>query len=469
MDEQFDNKLTDRIREVFDTYEYPPAEHGWEELRKKFPAQEKRNKVAWLWWSSAAAVILLALGIGVWYNSASNSQNNLAAVKPAVKQRVKDSVIAPTQATDQQQTTTIAKAVPADKPSYVSPYVQGIGAAPQVPYRVAATSMKVPAAQHAVETTQPENAALIAQAKNTTAATTTIAVDSAKAVIPSSQQPQLAQATQPAENNAVVQPQQNVMANNTAPKRQQSAIMDMFEQEKRNQNTAQKNVSNKQIDKKVTFAVYAATYFNYSEGSTNQVNAGAGVSSDFRLSKKLKLSTGVALAQNTLNYNSASTAPQSRSAAALVASAPLRDNMFALSAAVPVFRNYNVNMVGIDIPVNLKYEFNPDKTDAFISAGLSSGTFLDENYTYKYTYSNGTVADSKAVGEDHNESSHNSFSNFYFGKMLNVSFGIGYPVGNNRLIVEPFVKYPLGGLGAQDIRFGSGGLNLKFSFKGGKR
>jgi hypothetical protein len=48
--------------------------------------------------------------------------------------------------------------------------------------------------------------------------------------------------------------------------------------------------------------------------------------------------------------------------------------------------------------------------------------------------------------------------------MLNLAIGFGYPVGNNRLILEPFLKYPLDGLGSQNLRFGAGGINLKFNF-----
>ncbi|RFZ95105.1 hypothetical protein D0C36_06145 [Mucilaginibacter conchicola] len=468
MDEQFDNRLNNRIREVFDNYEYPPVEHGWAELRKKFPAEEKHNKVAWLWWSSAAAIILVVLGIGLWRNGFDDTQNTIA-LKPAIKQPVKDSVISNTVV---QQQPVVAKTNPSDvKQSYVSPYVQSLGVTPRVNYPANNTVVTIPVTQQPAKVVVPENSTAIAQAKNTPAtAVLTTPADSVQTLPSAVQQPQLAQATKPADDNlnaTAVQPQQNTMAATATPKPKQNSIMDMFEQEKRNQ-SAQKNTANKQGDKKVTFAVYATTYFNYSEGSSNQMNAGAGFSSDFKLSKKLKLSTGVALAQNSLNYGSAATAPQAAFAAAAKAPVLKDAALFAMSAAVPVFRNYNVSMLGIDVPVNLKYEFNPDKTDAFISAGLSSGTFFDENYTYKYTYSNGAVANNTGAAEDHNETTHSS-NNFYFGKMLNLSFGIGYPVGTNRLIVEPFVKYPLGGLGAQDIRFGSGGVNLKFSFKGGKR
>ncbi len=66
--------------------------------------------------------------------------------------------------------------------------------------------------------------------------------------------------------------------------------------------------------------------------------------------------------------------------------------------------------------------------------------------------------------------SSNSFSDFYFAKTLNVSFGIGYPIGKkNHLIIEPFLKYPLSGLGSQQIHFGAGGLNLKFDFQSAKK
>ncbi|PLW90521.1 outer membrane beta-barrel protein, partial [Mucilaginibacter sp.] len=314
-------------------------------------------------------------------------------------------------------------------------------------------------------TQQPASTPLAAKAVKTDPAN---GPDSAKTTPAMAAQQQIAQNSSAVQSNTSAATQK--ATDNGANAKVSAHMMDMLEQDKAARQ-AKSNTETSQADKKVTFSIYAATYFNYAEGSSNQVNAGAGVSSDFRLSKRLKLSTGVALAQNSLNYNAITSLPQTVSAASFVSSAPVlkQQTLFAMSAAAPVFRNYNVSMVGLDVPINLKYEFNPDKSDAFISAGLSSGTFIDENYTYRYTYSNGSLADSQGAGEDQKQSAHNSFSNFYFARMLNFSFGVGYPVGKNRLVIEPFVKYPLGGLGAQDIRFGSGGVNLKFSFKSSKK
>lgn len=92
-------------------------------------------------------------------------------------------------------------------------------------------------------------------------------------------------------------------------------------------------------------------------------------------------------------------------------------------------------------------------------AGLSSNYFIDEAYTYNY------VNMGARIDGDTEEKTTTKTSSFDFARMLNFSVGFGYPVGKqSKLSLEPFIKYPLGGLGAQDIRFGSAGLNLKLNF-----
>jgi hypothetical protein len=468
MDEQFDNNLTNHIREVFDNYEHPGVEHGWEQLRKKFPAEKKHNKVSWLWWSSAAAMIIVLLGIGMWYNKQDTTVNKLA-VKPAVKKQ-KPVIEGPKPVNNNTPNSiTPAKTNEAvvaknNAPVFINKDIPPIHYnAPAVnPANTSPVNANVNTTAQAQQAMSNSAMANIAQnGKPTQTANLSPGIDSQKLINNIANQPQLAATTQ----NGQTQTNNNLAANNIT-KKPAKTMADMFAEDKLNQPNKKSN-SDKQNSKKVNFSIYAATYFNYAEGSANQINAGAGFTSDFRLSKNLKLSTGVALAQNSLSYNSSP--PQSPSANGFVASAPAakqQDALFATSAVLPVFKNYNASLVGLDIPINIKYEFNPEKSDAYISAGLSSGTFIDESYTYHYGYGNGTSSSASTTQE---QTTHNSFNNFYFGKTLNFSFGVGYPVGGNRLIVEPFVKYPLGGLGAQDIRFGAGGVNLKFSFKTHKK
>ena len=63
MDEQFDNDLKNRIKEVFENFEDSSANEGWLLLRKKFPAEQSRRPLTWLWWGAAAAILLLFLGL----------------------------------------------------------------------------------------------------------------------------------------------------------------------------------------------------------------------------------------------------------------------------------------------------------------------------------------------------------------------------------------------------------------------
>ncbi|QHS56154.1 PorT family protein [Mucilaginibacter sp. 14171R-50] len=470
MDEQFDNKLTNHIRKVFDDYEHPGAEHGWAQLKNRFPVEEKGRKITWLWWGSAAAVILVFLGIGLWYNNGGTDGNSIA-VKSAVKHQNGQPFSTDTAG---EQTAPIINnpepVIAGNNPTPVThknignPANNGHFAVKSYPNNTGITqagqtsNVLIDHPQPAFIAAQP------VQTVQTNPATTSnkgLASDSQKVINNVTNQPQMASA-QPATVNGATQLAAAATNNNGASPSAKKTMADMFNEDKR-QIIKQKDDDNEH-SKKVNFSIYAATYFNYAEGSTNQINAGAGFTSDFKLSKNLKLSTGIALAQNSLNYNNA--APQAAKGEVFAAAPPLKQaSLFAAAALVPVFKNYNASLVGLDIPINIKYEFNPQKTDAYILAGVSSGTFIDESYTYRYNYSNGT---SIAPNSQTEQTAHNSFNSFYFAKTLNLSFGVGYPLGKNRLIVEPFVKYPLGGLGAQDIRFGAGGVNLKFSFKGKK-
>jgi hypothetical protein len=65
---------------------------------------------------------------------------------------------------------------------------------------------------------------------------------------------------------------------------------------------------------------------------------------------------------------------------------------------------------------------------------------------------------------------HKNFGSFNVIKTLNLSFGMGTDLGkSNRLVIEPFVRYPFVGAGDQNIKFTSSGVNLKFVFEGKKK
>lgn len=457
MDDQFDRDLKKRIREVFDNYEDASADKGWALLRKKYPEKAKKRPIAWMWWSSAAAILLLFLGI-LWFkqspekpkqhftavkkmgsdkqrpqtSGANNDQN--AVHNPAVPQP--DHTLA--SATDRKATVKSGTTTPPNRTA-VSGKKQGL---------LAANTRN----NLSVEKT-PANSPIIKDQNNNSAAANTSANATTLASMGKPENTNTANLSDAAklDTGNTSASKSNVIAATPGINMQRPEKFDKQLLADNNQQTKQKGLSKNGL---VRFGVYAATYFNYAKGSSSQFNVGAGLSADINLTRKLKVSTGIAIAQNSLSYPGQT--PLSTPAGINMAPLALYSaSSLQYSVSEPSFRNYSANLVGIDIPVNLKYTFDPGKSETYLLAGLSSGTFIDETYTY--SFSNSQAQSQSARG------------GFYFAKMLNLAIGTGYRVGNNRLIIEPFLKYPLDGIGSQQIRFGSGGVNLKFSIPSQKR
>ena len=455
MSNELDNEFKNHIARVFDNYDDAGADEGWMLLREKFPAQKKHRGVARLWWAAAAAVILLFTAVGLWLNYTPPVKPQQTAQNTGVKQ---------------QQA----------KPQNTAPAVPGKADEQAVDNQ--------PESSYTARTLTPD-APVLAQRKGNAAGITKTEIivphiTDVPAPLPQQKSPEGDINTTPSDNSgkpAYVavpdskKPVQNQPAEplNQPAKQPKNDIMGMLEKDSYAANGKKPEINTGESAKPVHFGLYAATYVNYAKGSDNQVNVGAGFTSDFRLTKNLKLSTGVAIAQNSFKYGG--TNDNLPMAAAAVAEKT--ENMAALSSqdeklfsgvvVTPTLQNYNASLLGLDIPINLKYEFNPEKSDTYISAGLSSGTFLSENYTYKYGYNGITGASNR---QPETETINQGLGSFYFARTLNVSFGIGYPLGkSNRLVIEPFVKYPLDGMGAQQIKFGAGGVNLKLNFQARKK
>lgn len=446
-EEKLNNDLKNRIREVFDNYEDTGADDGWLLLREKFPVQEKDRGLGWLWYAAAAMVLLCS---AIWLIPKANKTTpTIVRVPQQQTHQPKNLTRLPagtalTVSSNKQQTANVI-IKPATKPVITSPYTTVNTPTGFTTLNKSDSGPLNPVVKqgHAVVTPATDSA-------------TTLATNNIPNKLPAN-----------TGGRAIHSPQ----AQTTLPPvaEHQKDIYDLLAENSNNEHKKTKGTSNKPI-----ISIYAATYFNYARGSDSRVNLGAGFTSDFHITNKLKLSTGLAIAQNTLNYSNGAEPDAQRHEAgfanlaasvAKASGAPITGNGSAQSLAVFAnnlggTKNYNASLVGLDIPVNLKFEFNPQKSDTYVSAGVSSGTFINETYRSVYSYSQ--VSRESAT--------HNSFSSFDIAKTLNFSFGVGYPLGkNNRLIVEPFFKYPLDGLGEQQLRFGAGGVNLKLNFRSLKK
>ena len=468
MDDQLDNDLRNRIREVFENYDDEHADEGWLLLREKYPEKAKRRPIAWLWWGSvAAALVLLFLGI-LWYNYTPKKENQFTGNKqhPAhLTQKPEESKKDNNKGIDESNMKADSVLSSLQKEALANNKVSS----GHLHKNTAGKTNHPKSNPVALNKATNENIINVPPAGNGLIANNDPVKD------PAAVNAVKTQAKPPVEANKMDNTAAKVDSGNKASAKSMAVVtqpagINMQEQAKKPNKILfaddeipknKKPEKSELTDRAVRFGVYATSYVNYAKGSNNQMNLGAGISSDIRLSRKLNLSTGVSIAQNTLSFGSQlpSNTAKLNAATSSIASA---DNQLAFAAATPALKNYNANLVGLDVPINLKYQFNPEKNAAFVSLGVSSGTFINETYTSTY---NLVTPFASNLSQTADQSLHQSFSSFYFAKTLNFSFGTGYRIGGNDLIIEPFLKYPIEGLGSQQIKFGSGGLNLKFSLQ----
>ncbi|MEM0941714.1 MAG: hypothetical protein AAF600_18110 [Bacteroidota bacterium] len=114
----------------------------------------------------------------------------------------------------------------------------------------------------------------------------------------------------------------------------------------------------------------------------------------------------------------------------------------------------------IDIPINLRYQVIQGlRTNAFISAGLSSYIMVNELYEYNYSEPNDLI--NRWSSEFTNKNQH------YFG-VYNFSFGVSHRIAKNISIeVEPYLKNSFGRVGWGQVQLRSTGalFHFKYSFR----
>src|ERR1700761_3513768 len=88
MDEQFDKRLTDQVKRQFENFEDNTADESWLLLREKFPEKEKDRGIIWWWLGTAAALLLLAFGIGNWIGGVEKESSNKRVAKMTKMQQM---------------------------------------------------------------------------------------------------------------------------------------------------------------------------------------------------------------------------------------------------------------------------------------------------------------------------------------------------------------------------------------------
>ncbi len=131
---------------------------------------------------------------------------------------------------------------------------------------------------------------------------------------------------------------------------------------------------------------------------------------------------------------------------------------------------------GIEIPINLKYNFSINDKKIFISSGISSTYYFEEKAELDITVNSRietTIKDSfgnnivqyELVQSDEKIISSNA-GNFNFANILNLSIGIELPLKkqSQSIVLEPYFKYSIRPITKENIDFSSAGIFLRYNF-----
>lgn len=221
-------------------------------------------------------------------------------------------------------------------------------------------------------------------------------------------------------------------------------------------------IAEKKSNKPLKFGLEVSPIFDYNQdnGSSNVGFAG-GITIEIPISNKFDVNTGIYYADQKLNLNQSSTFHS--------------DAVSAKSSSQLITEEAVIK--GIEIPLNVKYNFSVAKKDFFIAAGVTSTSYIKENIEANYLvngrsqtstqdYLGNNIVKYELVQTNSKITTPANSSAFNFANYLNFSLGIKLPINKQRqaIIIAPYFKYSLKPLTQQQIDFNSGGVHLRYNF-----
>ncbi len=209
-----------------------------------------------------------------------------------------------------------------------------------------------------------------------------------------------------------------------------------------------KNKTNKAASPKGIYAVLKGgpDWSTVKLQSTEQAGYSLGVLVGYRFNKRFSIETGL-LWDKKNYYSDGGYFDKSKT------SIPDTVNIKSLDGYCNMF----------EIPLNLKYNFAiRNNHNFFVEAGLSSYLMKKEHYDYqaeKTGWAGNWPIDSAYLGH---KTYTNSTNDFF--AVLQISGGYEYSIGKNtNILIEPYVKIPLGGIGIGNMPISSMGLYFGIS------
>lgn len=209
----------------------------------------------------------------------------------------------------------------------------------------------------------------------------------------------------------------------------------------------------------VSFNIFLSSLHNYTPQKTkSQFNYSGGFQSNLSITQNLRLNSGLIFARQYFTTH----AEQSNIALS-------SSSFFESSDDYYISGKDRFELIGLDIPLNISYQFR----NLTFTAGLSSFVYLQErvlaDFTSSYSERNETnLSNNPNIVKRNNELYYQdkarAFETLDLVNTLNMSIGYYFEWHENKFLIEPYIKHPIGDMTSYNIRYGSRGLRLIYVF-----
>ena len=423
----FDDKFADNVRKAFDHWQEDMPPQAWDAMKARLDGKGKARVVAFWPFLAKAAGVALLIGMSIfWYVSFSPKGNeylaeteaNIQAMEPKAEAEAQpDALAEPSPST---QNDFIAEKTPLAAPS--APKAQK-----DIEYQAATPGFV-------------EQEEVLIAAAALPDAVAEIQTEPETDTLPENDVPTLALRPQTMQNNGRFTHDDLVAPGKTPQADQQNRL---------------------------SWGITAGSMLAFAENRVSDMPGyAAGVTAEYALTDQISLSSGGVLTYHQfelINFARAEFAYDYLSS---------HVNLSELSLT----GNNQYEMLALEIPLNAQFSIMETRNRGlYVGAGLSSLVYLQQRFTGINTAFFEQNVFNEATGNYEVQYSASTFevdeqypalSRFDFGRLVNLSLGYVIRRENSAIVVEPFVKLPLGTLTSRDISLGMGGISLKYRFSG---
>jgi hypothetical protein len=219
------------------------------------------------------------------------------------------------------------------------------------------------------------------------------------------------------------------------------------------------------VNKTSVIAGFSGLMSSIENMMVNSPGVSVGFYIEHRLTRRLSVRPGLALAKHSYGT-------KNMMAGTVFLSSP--DNNGLMTGIDGSYEN-KLDILTMEVPVNMVYTImERGKSSLFVSAGVSTMVYLDQNFSSSFTnvyteqkldVASGSVYEETRLQEVNVENDEKAFSHVdYFG-LANLSAGYSMPLRRGgSMLFEPFLQLPVSDLTSFNVRIRYGGLSLKFRF-----